>query len=56
MFWFSGLEACGILAPWPEIEPTTPGLEGEVLPLDHQGVPPHIKFLKGAFKYRKGIF
>ena len=31
MLWFSGPEACGILAPWPGIEPTTPPLEGEVL-------------------------
>ena len=30
-FWFFGREACGILAPWPEIEPATPALEGEVL-------------------------
>jgi len=26
-----GHEACGVLAPWPEIEPTLPALEGEVL-------------------------
>ena len=31
MFWFSGPEACGILAPWPGIEPAPPALEGEVL-------------------------
>ena len=31
MFWFFGHEACGILAPWPGIEPTPPALEGEVL-------------------------
>ena len=30
MFWFFGPEACGILAPRPGIEPTTPALEGEV--------------------------
>ena len=30
MFWFFGCEACGILAPWPGIEPTPPALEGEV--------------------------
>ena len=24
-------EVCGILAPWPEIEPAPPALEGEVL-------------------------
>ena len=31
MFWFFGLEACGILAFRPGIEPTTLALEGEVL-------------------------
>ena len=30
-FWFFGCEACGILAPWPGIEPAPPALEGEVL-------------------------
>ena len=31
MFWFFGHEACGILAPRPEIKPAPPALEGEVL-------------------------
>ena len=31
MFWVFGLEACGILAPRPGIEPSPPALEGEVL-------------------------
>ena len=30
-FGFFGQEACGILAPQPEIEPAPPALEGEVL-------------------------
>ena len=30
-FWFSGGQACGILAPRPGVEPTPPALEGEVL-------------------------
>ena len=30
MFWFFGHEACGILAPWPEIKLASPALEGEV--------------------------
>ena len=30
MFWFSGLEVCGILAPQPGIEPPPLALEGEV--------------------------
>ena len=30
LFWFTGLEACGIKVPWPGIKPTTPALEGEV--------------------------
>ena len=31
MFWFFGLEAYGILAPQPGIEPTASALEGKVL-------------------------
>ena len=31
MFWFSGREACGILAPWPGIKAIHPALEGKVL-------------------------
>ena len=31
MFYFFGHEACGILAPQPQIEPALPMLEGEVL-------------------------
>ena len=31
LFWFIGREACGILAPWPGIDPAPPALEGEVL-------------------------
>ena len=31
MFWFSGHEACGILAPQPGMEPTPHALEGKVL-------------------------
>ena len=31
MFCFFGHEACGVLAPWPGIEPTPPALEGKVL-------------------------
>ena len=31
LFWFFGLEACGILAPRSGIEPEPPALEGEVL-------------------------
>ena len=30
MFWFFDLEACGILAPQPGIEPAIPALESEV--------------------------
>ena len=32
-------EACGILAFWPGIKPGFPALEGNALPLDHQGSP-----------------
>ena len=31
IFQFFGQEACGILAPWAEIKPAPPTLEGEVL-------------------------
>ena len=31
MFWFFDHEACGILAPWPGIEPAPHALEGKVL-------------------------
>ena len=31
MFWFFGHKACGILAPWPGIEPAPPTVKGEVL-------------------------
>ena len=31
MFWVFGHEACGILAPWPGIEPASPVLEDEIL-------------------------
>ena len=31
MFWFCGLQACGIAASRPGVEPTSPALEGEVL-------------------------
>ena len=31
MFWFFGLGACEILAPWPGIELVPPALEGKVL-------------------------
>ena len=31
MFWYSVRKVCGILAPWPGIEPTPIALEGEIL-------------------------
>ena len=40
MFWFFGCEACGILAPWPGIEPALPVLEGEVLTTGPPGKSP----------------
>ena len=40
MFWFSGREACGILAPQPGIEPAPPALEGEVLTTGSPGKSP----------------
>ena len=40
MFLFFGLKGCGILAPWPGIEPALPALEGEVLATRPSGKPP----------------
>ena len=37
MFYFFGLEACGILASWPGIEPAPPALEGKVLTTELPG-------------------
>ena len=37
MFWFLGQKACGILAAWPWMEPTTPALEGKVLSTGPRG-------------------
>ena len=42
MFWFFELEACGILAPQPGIEPTPPAVEGEVLTIGLPGKSPHL--------------
>ena len=39
MFWFFGHETCGILAPWPGIEPTPLALEGKVLTTGPPGKP-----------------
>ena len=37
MFWFFGHKTCGILAPWPGIEPAPPALEGEALTTEPSG-------------------
>ena len=47
MFWFFGHEACGILAPPPEIEPILPELEGRVLTIGPPGKS-HRAFFEGA--------
>ena len=44
VFWFFGHEACGILAPGPGIEPTSPALEGEVLTTGLPGKSPQCLF------------
>ena len=36
---FSCSKACGILVPWPGIEPESPALQGGFSTLDHQGSP-----------------
>ena len=45
MFWFFGLEACGILAAQPGIEPTLPALKGEVLTTGPPREVPQMPFL-----------
>ena len=42
MFWFFGCEACGVLAPKPEIVPAHPALEGKVLATGPPGKSPHL--------------
>ena len=44
MFWFFGPEACGILAPWPGIEPAPPALEGKVLTTGPTGKSLQLRF------------
>ena len=39
MFWLFDLEACGILAPWPGIKPTSPVLEDRILTTGRWGSP-----------------
>ena len=39
MFWFFGHEACRILAPHTELEPTPQHWKAESQPLDHRGSP-----------------
>ena len=45
MFYFLGWEACGILASWPEVEPTPPALEGKVSTTGPPGKSPIYQFL-----------
>ena len=44
MFRLFGCEACGILAPWPGIKPTSPALEGKVLIAGLPGKSQFVKF------------
>ena len=48
MFWFSDQEACGILIPWPGIEPTPSALEGKVLTTGLPGKSPVRKLWIGV--------
>ena len=41
-FGFFGRQACGILAPWPGIEPAPPALEGKVLTTGPPGKALHV--------------
>ena len=51
LFIYLGLKACGVLAPQPGIEPTSPTLEGEVLTTEPPGKSPY-KMLKWLCKPR----
>ena len=43
MFWCFGHKACGILAPWSEVRPEPPALQGEVLTPGPSGkLPSHV--------------
>ena len=53
MFWFFGHETCGISAPWPEMEPTPPALEGGVLTTGQPGK--SHDFLKGSSSVRPSL-
>ena len=44
MFWFFGLEACGIEAPRPGIKPVLPALDGKILTTGPPG-----KSLSGSY-------
>ena len=44
MFWFFDHEACGVVAHWPGIEPTTPALEDKVLTTGSLGNVPDSEF------------
>ena len=46
MSWFSGHEACGVLAQHPGIEPEPPALEGKVLSTGQPGKSQNTHFLK----------
>ena len=47
--------ACGILVPRPGIEPGSPALEGDSLPLDHQGSPPMYCFMRCAHILKQSL-
>ena len=47
VFWFFGLETCGVLALRPGIEPAPPALEGEVLTIGPPGKSPLFLFNYG---------
>ena len=47
VFWFSGQQACGILAPWPGIVLSPPALEGKILTTGPPGKSQQFIFLIG---------
>ena len=57
LLWFFGPKACGVLAPWPGIEPAHPKLEGEILTTGPPGKSSHVSLREGGrgrLGYRRG--
>ena len=52
---FRFFEVCGILVPWPGIEPATPGLEDEVSTTGPPGKALEVDFILKKFKKKRSL-